>query len=302
MRLVPLISLMLACATGPEASPEEWSPMPTHSGPPLGDLTLEASPLSPGLPFTLTSTAVPGDEVTFLASVTGDGGGPCPDILGGTCVEVERPLVLGSVTADDSGLAIFERTVPADLAAETVWFQATVIAGADSSVSPVIAAPIDVPGPFEPESVSITMELDLEFSGASAGLACLFAGVCDCTATYVGDGLLFERDGDRYTFEGTWLQSRSTCSDGVGLEGEVWAPADGLAYHSLTLEGGDLLTTWVAHASPEDFTVDPAADQWALEDLAELWDGGPLLFGGVTEEEELGVVATITSGVTMTFE
>jgi hypothetical protein len=114
--------------------------------------------------------------------------------------------------------------------------------------------------------------------------------------------VLLERDGDRWTFDGSWVQVTSSCSDGVGLEGEVWAPDDGLAYHSLILTGGDRLTSWVAHDAPDDFAAGASDAQWVVGDLDELWDGGPIRFGGVTADEELGVTVTVTSNVTITLE
>ena len=269
---------------------------------PDADLSLDVTPLRPGEPFELVADALPGERVTFLASIRGDGGGPCPGALGGLCVQVQAPLVLGTRPADAGGMARLGLTVPADLAVDTVWFQAAVAAGADSRVGPVVAVPVEVAGAFDPEAVAITMELDLVFTGAAAGLACLFADVCDCTATYTGDGVRTERDGDRFTFDGTWVQARTTCSDAVGLDAQVWVPADGRAFHSFTLAGGELLTTWVAHPERDGFAVDPAAPQWALDTLAEPWVGEPIRFGGETVESEAGVTATVTSAIEVRFE
>lgn len=49
-------------------------------------------------------------ETVFLARGAPDGPGSCPPPLGGPCLDRTRPFVVGSVSADAEGTAVF--TVP----------------------------------------------------------------------------------------------------------------------------------------------------------------------------------------------
>jgi hypothetical protein len=102
-------------------------------------LTLEVDPLTLDFPATLTATgAVPGDEVVF---VLGDalGAGPCPSVLGGLCLGVTAPAVVGRAIADTDGVGRLTLSLDAGLGIRDVALQAVVVDGADSSTSAAVA-------------------------------------------------------------------------------------------------------------------------------------------------------------------
>jgi hypothetical protein len=76
---------------------------------------LTQGPLVRGLEteFHVTNS-LPSDQVVFLFSLTGieDNGGPCPPILGGLCVDLLDPRILGNTRADASGTATLTRRIP----------------------------------------------------------------------------------------------------------------------------------------------------------------------------------------------
>lgn len=69
--------------------------------------------------------AAAGETVTFLrgASV---GSGPCPAQIGGNCLQITSPLVIGRAVADPTGLARLTFRLPAVPAGQSVAFQAAV--------------------------------------------------------------------------------------------------------------------------------------------------------------------------------
>lgn len=77
-----------------------------------------------------------GEVVSFLHSLAGEGEGPCSPQLGGLCIDLLEPAVLGEATANDSGIAILKHTTPADVAlGQRISVQAVLQRGADGTES-----------------------------------------------------------------------------------------------------------------------------------------------------------------------
>ena len=76
-------------------------------------MTLEVPELARGEVATFVVIgAQPNRRVTFVAG-TDPGNGPCPGVMGGTCLGVLNPVNMGHVSADASGRAEFTVTMPA---------------------------------------------------------------------------------------------------------------------------------------------------------------------------------------------
>jgi len=142
--LMRLLVLSLVALAGCQASPDlaSWEGIPASeedafsvdadpAPPPQPEVfALLGSELNPGEPLTLsTSGAPPFEAVTFVRG-SRVGTGPCPGILGGLCLGIVGPSVLGEVYADAAGVAELTLTVPTSvpLGAEAA-FQAVVIRG-----------------------------------------------------------------------------------------------------------------------------------------------------------------------------
>ncbi len=98
-------------ALAPNVTPPEW-------------LGLEVSPLVAGGQAVLTATgAVPGATVSFGRG-SGLGNGPCPPQLGGECLDLLNPVLIGSARADADGVAELVVPVPAGAAGATLYAQA----------------------------------------------------------------------------------------------------------------------------------------------------------------------------------
>jgi hypothetical protein len=68
--------------------------------------------------------ADPGASLWFVRSTQGQGPGPCPALLAGTCANVRSPQLLVASTATPNGTQLLTRTLPLTLAPGTqVWFQ-----------------------------------------------------------------------------------------------------------------------------------------------------------------------------------
>jgi hypothetical protein len=82
--------------------------------------------------------------VHFAATVAGIGPGPCPAALGGHCLDLLSPQLLGSAVADATGVATFVVPLPAALTlGTTVHTQAVAvrgIGGSQSVLSPPLSA------------------------------------------------------------------------------------------------------------------------------------------------------------------
>jgi hypothetical protein len=149
---------------------------------------------------------------------------------------------------------------------------------------------------------TVSMDVDLEFSGFSAGLACLFANVCDCTASYEASGTRIGIDGNTVLFDGSWVQTSTSCDDAVGLADQVWA-ANGPAYHTLTFaDDGQTLSTWVAHADINAGVPDVLnPQQWVVEAIDGDVASAPFEIEAVDVSSESGVTATATTLLTFGF-
>lgn len=86
--------------------------------------------------------AQPGETVWFLGSLA-SGAGPCPALLGGQCLDLLQPQILGSAVADATGSAVLQVRVPAGIGGRTAYVQAAIRRGAggvDSVVTPLASA------------------------------------------------------------------------------------------------------------------------------------------------------------------
>ncbi|MCA9489691.1 MAG: hypothetical protein KC621_07195 [Myxococcales bacterium] len=96
-----------------------------------------------GSPTNLAAAgAQPGETVWFLGSLS-SGAGPCPALLGGQCLDLVQPQLLGSAVADASGGAVLNVGVPAGISGRTVYVQAAIrrgVNGVDSVVTPLASA------------------------------------------------------------------------------------------------------------------------------------------------------------------
>ncbi len=93
-------------------------------------LSLIASDLVRGQTATLTTTgAESGESVSFAVSGTGVGMGPCPPLLGGLCLDLLSPRLVGSAVANLDGMAQLTFNVPGGLAIDTAWFQSVIVRG-----------------------------------------------------------------------------------------------------------------------------------------------------------------------------
>jgi hypothetical protein len=80
--------------------------------------------------------ARPGEVVSFLYSLHGEGEGPCSPQLGGLCVDLVEPSVFGEATANDSGIAVLAHTIPAEAPlGQGMSIQAVIRRGPDGAAS-----------------------------------------------------------------------------------------------------------------------------------------------------------------------
>ena len=115
MRTIALALLLTSCAiedtvvVSPSAS--GWSPAVDEVSPP--PLILSVSGFAPGGTLEVSvEGANPGDTVWFLRS-SSVGPGPCPAGLGGLCLDLKRPILMGRTTADPLGTAEVVVPLPA---------------------------------------------------------------------------------------------------------------------------------------------------------------------------------------------
>ncbi|MCA9489204.1 MAG: hypothetical protein KC621_04760 [Myxococcales bacterium] len=104
-------------------------------------LTLQHTPLKVGQPATLVATGgTPGATVGFVVSTVGEGAGPCPPVLGGACLGVLSPTLLGTAVANNQGTAVLQAVVPPGAPLIDVALQA-----AQAGASPTVSAPLTSP-------------------------------------------------------------------------------------------------------------------------------------------------------------
>lgn len=84
----------------------------------------------------LVTGAHPGETVSFLSSLSGEGEGPCSPQLGGLCVDLLDPSAFGEATADNSGIATLTRVIPATAPlGQRISIQAVIQRGPDGADS-----------------------------------------------------------------------------------------------------------------------------------------------------------------------
>jgi hypothetical protein len=128
-------SLLLAACTA-ATSPE---PMP----PPPWEFKLDATNIVAGQPAWLEITrATPRSTVTVFASRGGLRPGPCPPALGGLCVDIGgAPTVVGTVTANNTGVAYLRVNAPLALVGQYAVFQAFAQGELSNPIGRLVAAP-----------------------------------------------------------------------------------------------------------------------------------------------------------------
>jgi len=76
----------------------------------------------------------PGEVVSFLFSVIGEGTGLCAAQYGALCADFVKPALLGEVTADAVGTTTVIHTMPAEmLPRQTLVFQAVIRRGPEQT-------------------------------------------------------------------------------------------------------------------------------------------------------------------------
>jgi hypothetical protein len=122
-RFFLLLPLLVACAEDVGTLTDE------ALAPPGNSPAFVVSQVVAGTPIRMTWGDVPpGATVTFAASAAGLGAGPCPPVLGGACLNIARPVILGTATASANGVATLLRQAPANLPAGGYAFQAVAVA------------------------------------------------------------------------------------------------------------------------------------------------------------------------------
>jgi hypothetical protein len=83
-------------------------------------------------------------NILLFATAAGEGLGPCPVALGGTCMDILSPKKLGSAIADANGDVVIVATIPAQAVGAKMFFQ--VVDTAALTLSGVVSQ--DVTGPI----------------------------------------------------------------------------------------------------------------------------------------------------------
>ncbi len=84
-----------------------------------------------------------------------------------------------------------------------------------------------------------------------ADQVCGVTGICDCTVTWKGTGTRTATSADAVTFRGSYTKASGGCNESL----QLWAPADGAAYHTVRFASdGRTLTEWIAHARADATT------------------------------------------------
>ncbi len=113
-----LLALLAAC------SPSSEPPATQQPPPPLFELDVSAAAPGGLVRLSVVSDLAPGARVQFLAALT-RGPALCPPALGGACVRLEQPRVLGSGVVDVQGEASWDLVLPASMpVGRQVVFQA----------------------------------------------------------------------------------------------------------------------------------------------------------------------------------
>jgi hypothetical protein len=169
-----LVSLM-GCA-------EEAASLPGQAPPPGSTPEFAVSQIMPGSPIRMTWGGLPvGTTVTFAASAVGAGAGPCPPVLGGACLGIRSPIVLGTAVVNGNGHATLVRTAPATLATGTYTFQAAAAVAGAGYVSNVYTRATGMgicPLLFDPVCGWDLITYDNECSAHAQGMTIASWGFC----------------------------------------------------------------------------------------------------------------------------
>lgn len=151
----PLLLFALGCSEDPGAvdligsepfsdhlPPEASGQMP----PPARPLLMDSSDLYSGQQNRLFAQgAQPGERVFFGGSLAGEGAGPCPSTLGGNCLGILRPFLIGSAVTNANGLAELIVDIPPSVPFDGICLQAAVLDLASPALSNVHCTPIENP-------------------------------------------------------------------------------------------------------------------------------------------------------------
>jgi|JI10StandDraft_1071094.scaffolds.fasta_scaffold310956_3 hypothetical protein len=173
--LLPVLMSLLGCAEAELAT--------LGQAPPPGSTPeFAVSQITPGDQLRMTWGGLPvGTRVTFAASAAGAGAGPCPPVLGGACLGIRSPIVLGTAVVNGNGHATLVRTAPATLATGTYAFQAAAAVAGTGYVSNVYeraTGPGICPLLFDPVCGWDLMTYDNECSAHAQGMTIASWGFC----------------------------------------------------------------------------------------------------------------------------
>ncbi|MEQ1504592.1 MAG: right-handed parallel beta-helix repeat-containing protein [Myxococcota bacterium] len=152
MRTIPTIPTAVAvalalgaggCTTRLAADPGDPDALAFAAAPVLDH---DPIPAGGGAVLLTVDGLLPGDSAKFVAS-SEPGAGPCLAVLGGACVGLLHPKVLGQAVADPTGHAALVATFPSGLTAgQTVALQAAIPrgpGGVDSVLTAVVVTTVD---------------------------------------------------------------------------------------------------------------------------------------------------------------
>lgn len=214
----------------PEAAPAEALPA-DHAAPPPA-LTLDVSDLIGGRPLTVTvRQGTAGAAAYIVRSPTA--GTTCPPALGGLCVDLANPVILGTATFNAQGVATLNLPLPVDLpVGQLMRFQA-------ASPAPGAKVSNTVTRTTRSECGDGLRQIDesCDDGNTIAGDGC--SATCD--AEYCGDGVVQanEECDDSNTIPGDGcdsfcmregicgngqVESGEACDDGNALAGDGCTP------------------------------------------------------------------------------
>lgn len=140
---IPLLAAIAGCGPVPDGAD---GPAPLQGDALAPPYALTVPDLYQGSSATFTATGgLPGERIWLAGSSVGAGTGPCPAVLGGTCVGLDSATLLGSAVADATGSATFTVNVPATVPDGTLLyaqalFETSGAAGASSVRTAVVYA------------------------------------------------------------------------------------------------------------------------------------------------------------------
>lgn len=150
----PLLFMLFGCGDEPlpdligsEPFSEHLPPeMNGQAPPPARPLVFDADDFYLGNIATMRAQgAQPGERVFFGGSVAGEGPGLCPPTLGGNCLGILRPFLIGSAITDANGLATFTVNLPSTIPYDSICLQSAVLDSSNPALSNVYCAPIENP-------------------------------------------------------------------------------------------------------------------------------------------------------------